>query len=116
MKTTTRLPLVYYYRSYVERGAEPPENARAALERASQLAPFDQGLQLSAGIMLIGEAKNAIAREFLAPLAADPHGSPAAKRARQLIAAVTSVPDGTVVDVSTLPEEVETPDLSGAAE
>jgi tetratricopeptide (TPR) repeat protein len=110
------LPLFYYYRSFAQRGAKPPEDARAALSYAAQLAPFDQQYQINTGMMMIGEGQNALAREFLAPLAADPHGSPAARRARQLIAAVTSVPDGTIVDISTLPEEVETPDLSGAAE
>lgn len=108
------LPLIYYYRSYVERGAEPPENARAALERASQLAPFDQALQLNAGAMLIGEGKHAIARDFLAPVAADPHGSGPSRKARQLIAAISDVPDGTPVDIANLPDPVETPDLSAA--
>lgn len=110
------LPLIYYYRSYVERGAAPPENARAALERASVLAPFDQSLQLNAGVMLISEGKLAIAREFLAPVAANPHGGGAADRARQLIAYMADVPEGTELDVSALPEPVATPDLSGAGE
>jgi tetratricopeptide (TPR) repeat protein len=110
------LPLVYYYRSYVERGANPPENARAALERAADLAPCDQQLQLNAGLMLMGEGKNAIARNFLAPVAANPHGGGFAAKAKQLIAVLAEVPDGTVVDVRTLPNPVETPDLSDAAD
>ena len=108
------LPLIYYYRSYVERGVEPPENARAALERASQLAPFDHGLQLNAAAMLIAEGKHAIARNFLAPVAANPHGGGAALQARQLMAMLADVPDGTPVDISNLPEPVETPDLTAA--
>jgi tetratricopeptide (TPR) repeat protein len=108
------LPLMYYYRSFVERNAKPPEAARAALERASQLAPFDSQLQLNTGIMLVREGKNAIAGKFLAPLAANPHGGGLAKRAKRLIAMVDGVADGTIVDVSNLTDEVETPDLSGA--
>jgi tetratricopeptide (TPR) repeat protein len=110
------LPLFYYYRSFAERGAKAPEEARAALSYAAQLAPFDQQYQINNGMMMIGQGQNALAREFLAPLAADPHNSPASKRARQMIAAVTGVADGTIVDISNLPEEVETPDLSGAAD
>jgi hypothetical protein len=110
------LPLFYYYRSFAERGAKPPEEARAALSYAAQLAPFDQQYQINTGMMMIGEGQNALARAFLAPLASDPHNSPGSKRAKQLIAAVTGVADGSIVDISNLPEEVETPDLSGAAD
>lgn len=116
IKNDHPLPLIYYYRSYVERGADPPENARAALERASALAPFDQGLQLNAGMMLINEGKHAIARQFLAPVAANPHGGGASERAKQLIALVANMPDGQKVDTHNLPEPVETPDLSDAGE
>ena len=110
------LPLIYYYRSFMERGAAPPENARAALEWASQLAPFDQGLQLNAAAMLIGEGKHSIARGFLAPVAANPHGGGQAGQAKRLIALIADVPDGSPVDAFNLPEEVDTPDLSDAAE
>jgi len=110
------LPLMYYYRSFVERNAKPPEVARAALERAALLAPFDPQLQLNTGIMLIGERKNAIARDFLAPLAANPHGGRFAAQAKRLIALLADVPDGTPVNIRNLPEEVETPDLSDAVD
>ena len=108
------LPLFYYYRSFAERGAKAPEDARAALSYAAQLAPFDQQYQINAGMMMIAEGQNALAREFLAPLAADPHGSPESKHAKQLIAVVTGVPDGTLIDIRNLTEEVELPDLSDA--
>jgi tetratricopeptide (TPR) repeat protein len=108
------LPLIYYYRSYAERGVEPNENARAALERASKLAPFDQGLQLNAGMMLITEGKHSIARDFLAPVAANPHGGGAAGRAKLLMTLIADKADGEAVDVSNLPEPVETPDVTAA--
>lgn len=110
------LPLIYYYRSQLERGLEPNENARAALERASQLAPFDQGLQINAAVMLIGEGKHAIARSFLKPVAASPHGGGAAARAKQLLAAIADRADGENVDLRNLPEPVETPEVAVARE
>ncbi|HSJ79113.1 MAG TPA: hypothetical protein VK913_10315, partial [Erythrobacter sp.] len=108
------LPLIYYYRSFAERGASPPENARAALERASKLAPFDQGLQLNAGMMLIGEGKHSIARDFLAPVAANPHGGSAAGRAKLLLTLIADKTDGEAVSIRNLPETVETPDVTAA--
>ncbi|OBV11418.1 Peptidase_MA_2 domain-containing protein [Erythrobacter dokdonensis DSW-74] len=107
------LPLYYYYRSFAERGIKPPKDVRAALSYAAQLAPFDQQYQIDTGMMIIAEGENARARQFLAPLAADPHGSPAASRAKRLIAMVSDVADGTIVDVSNLPEEDEGAELSG---
>lgn len=108
------LPLIYYYRSYAQRGVKPPENARAALERASMLAPFDQGLQLNAGMMLIGEGKHAIARTFLAPVAANPHGGGAAARAKLLIALLEKAPEGEAIGLEDLLKTVGSGDAEGA--
>lgn len=108
------LPLIYYFRSYAERGAKPNENARAALERASRLAPFDQGLQLNAGMMLISEGKHAIARDFLEPVAANPHGGGAAARAKLLLTLIATKADGEEVNLRNLPEPVDTPDVTAA--
>ncbi|WP_206073180.1 hypothetical protein [Erythrobacter colymbi] len=94
------LPLIYYYRSQVERGLKPNENARAALEKAATLAPFDQGLQINAGMMLIGEGKHAIARDFLAPLAASPHGGGAAERAKLLMKLIAAAKEGESLDLA----------------
>lgn len=100
------LPLIYFYRAQVEGGAAPSENARAALEYAATLAPFDHGLQINAGMMLLSEGKIGIARNFLAPVAANPHGGGAAERAKQLIAAMADAPEGVALDLSALPEPV----------
>jgi tetratricopeptide (TPR) repeat protein len=110
------LPLIYYYRSFVQRRKEPNENARAALEHASRLAPFDQDLRLNVAMMMISERKNALARLMLAPLAADPHGTGRAEHAKQLMAALEQTPDGTMLDVRALVAPVETPDLSDQGE
>jgi tetratricopeptide (TPR) repeat protein len=109
------LPLIYYYRRYAEQRKAPPEDARAALEYASQLAPFDQDLRLNVAMMMIAERKNALAAQVLAPLAADPHGTNRSQRAKQLIAALQTTPDGERLDVSALREPVDTPDVAGAA-
>jgi len=45
------LPLIYMYRSFIMQGAMPSENARHALERASELAPFDQSLAMDVALM-----------------------------------------------------------------
>lgn len=108
------LPLIYFFRAQVERGLPPNETARAALERAAVLAPFDHGLQINAGMMLAGEGKITIARGFIAPVAANPHGGVAAARAKQLIAAMADAPDDVPLDLTTLPEPVEVPEVAVA--
>lgn len=108
------LPLIYFYRAQVERGVKPNENARAALERAATLAPFDHGLQINAGMMLIEERKHAIARAFLAPVAANPHGGPAAAAARQLMGLIANLPEGAEVNLRNLPAPAEEPEVAAA--
>jgi hypothetical protein len=106
------LPLIYFYRAQVERGVSPNENARFALERAAMLAPFDHGLQINAGLMLLGEGKIAFARSILAPVAANPHGGWAAAKAKQLIAAMADAPEGTPLELGNLPDPVEVPEVA----
>lgn len=101
------LPLIYFYRAQIEGGVAPNENARAALERAATLAPFDHELQIQAGLMLLGEGNIAIARRFLAPVAANPHGGQTAAKAKQLIAAIADAPEGKPFDLRNLPDPVE---------
>ncbi len=88
------LPLIYYYRSFAQRGLEPPENAKAALERAAELAPFDQQLWLNAATMQAREGKIAIAQQSLRPLAADPHGGRSSVLAQRLIDILENAPEG----------------------
>lgn len=79
------LPLVFYYRSFVERGAEPPETAVLGLHRAAELAPFDLGLRLNLASQQINAGKLADARDNLVPVAYNPHGGGLAGPARQVI-------------------------------
>jgi tetratricopeptide (TPR) repeat protein len=79
------LPLVYYFRSFAERGIKPSEQAVLGLRRAAELAPFDLGLRLSLAEYQITAGDYAEARFNLIPIAYDPHGSPIAAGARKLI-------------------------------
>lgn len=89
------LPLIFYYRSFVQRGAEPGETARHALERAAQLSPFDRSLAMNAGLMQASEGKIAIARQTLGPVAANPHGGRMAQRAQNYLDELADQPEGT---------------------
>ena len=98
-ETNHPLPLIYYYRSFAERGIEPPEDAKTALEQAASMAPFDQGLWLNVARMQMQEGKIALARDSLKPLAADPHGSPAAAQAKLLLALLANMSEGQKLDI-----------------
>ena len=89
------LPLIYYYRSFVERGKAPNETARHALERAAELSPFDRSLAMNAGLMQAREGKISLARNTLSPVAADPHGGPMARAAQLYLDRLEDVAEGT---------------------
>lgn len=89
------LPLIYFYRSYTGRGEEPTELARHALERASQLAPFDKGLTLDVATMMAEEGKISLSRVYLRRVAADPHRGELSQVANDFLEQLESVEDGT---------------------
>ncbi len=92
------LPLIYFYRSFTARGAVPVETARHALERAAQLAPFDQSLWFETGLMQAQEGKLDFAIASLSPIANHPHGGSMAASAGALIAAMENAPEGQPFD------------------
>lgn len=92
------LPLIYYYRSFVERGEEPDETARKALEWASELAPFDHPLAMNAAVMHARFGEIAKAAETLAPVAANPHGGGMAKSAQKLLTLFETAEEGIPFD------------------
>jgi Flp pilus assembly protein TadD len=106
------LPLIYYYRSFAESGRAPDDKARAALSRASELAPFDQDLRFNLAMMHIAERANSQARIALAPLAADPHGSGQSQRAKALMALLEQTPDGTRIDAAALKALLQAPEAA----
>ena len=89
------LPLIHYYRSFAERGVEPSETARHALDRAAQLAPFDHGLAVNAALMHAKIGNIAAARQYLTPVAANPHGGSAARQAQVLLNQLENAEEGT---------------------
>ena len=111
------LPLIYFYRSFAARGEAPPEQARHALERAAQLAPFDQALGMEVAVMLAAEGQPQLASYFLAPLAANPHGGKLASVAAELMTTLATAPEGqpfrvtlsTQKDAGSEEEEVHAP-------
>lgn len=81
-------PLIYYYRSFALSGGTIPEDAKFALERATQLAPFDQRLAIQVAIMHARDGNTDITELLLAPVAADPHGGRQADIAKLMLAAL----------------------------
>jgi hypothetical protein len=79
------LPLLYYFRSFVERGAPPPADAVNGLARAAELAPYDLDLRLGLAEYQIGARDYRDARGNLVPIAYAPEGSPMSAAARELI-------------------------------
>jgi tetratricopeptide (TPR) repeat protein len=79
------LPLIYFNRSFVERGVPPSENAAQALERAAELAPFDLFLRLNLATQQLQAGKVEQARANLLPIAYSPHGGPLAEGVRVVI-------------------------------
>ena len=67
------IPLIYFYRTYLEQGREPTENAKTALDWALQLSPFDKGLRFMVAQQDMNDGRYAEARFRLLPLAYDPH-------------------------------------------
>jgi tetratricopeptide (TPR) repeat protein len=79
------LPLIFFYRSFVEQGTQPPSLALDGLIRALELAPFDMDLRMNLGQALLRMGRGPQARIVLRPVAFNPHGGKAANFARNLI-------------------------------
>lgn len=80
--------LILYYRSFVDFGLPPNENAKLGLAHAFDLAPQDDRLRFNTARMYLTDGNNAEARRLLAPLAYSPHGRGLAQRAAAMIATI----------------------------
>jgi tetratricopeptide (TPR) repeat protein len=80
------LPLIYYYRSFIEQGKRPSAVALQGLQRASELAPFDLGLRMTLAYEQIRQGHAAEARLTLAPVAFNPHGGGLSAAAQRVLA------------------------------
>ncbi|MXO95079.1 DUF1570 domain-containing protein [Erythrobacter aquimaris] len=88
------LPLIYFYRSFIQRGAMPSENARHALARAYELAPFDKNLGMSLGLMYAGDGQITRAMNTLRPLSSDPHGGGLVRAAKRYLGQLQHASEG----------------------
>ncbi len=101
LDTENPLPLILYYRSFVQSGAPVPKAAKDGLYYAYVLAPQDRGLRFEAATAYLqdGDARNA--RSLLAPLAYDPHAGERAKLAATLVAEIDAGhPDAALADLA----------------
>jgi hypothetical protein len=88
------LPLIFYFRSFIEMGRIPSENAKQGLKRAAELAPFDLGLRMNVAQMEIRDGSYKAARFNLTPIAYNPHGGGLAQAAKALLASIEGKADG----------------------
>ena len=82
------IPLIYYYRSFQDRGRKPTPLAVRGLQQALGIAPYDDGLRVSVVNQMISEKNYDLARGYLAPLQSDPHNNGRGKRAEKLLATI----------------------------
>lgn len=78
-------PLMEFYKSFVQEGIRPTDNAIAALHYASDLAPQDRGLRMNSAAQYLSEGKYSEAKEALTLIAYDPHGGDLGQAARAMI-------------------------------
>lgn len=88
------LPLTHFFRSFVERGEKPSDLAVRGLERAVQLAPFDQGLRYNLATYHLQTGAFTEARYYLLPIAFNPHGGAVAENARIVIERIEAGAEG----------------------
>lgn len=79
------LALYYFYLSFIQSGRTPGASARAGLEHAVELAPFDWNLRLAAVNMHLAAGEFSQARRALMPIAFYAHGGPLAQAARTVV-------------------------------
>jgi tetratricopeptide (TPR) repeat protein len=73
VETDHPIPLIYYYRSLKSAGRDITEVAAHGLERALQLAPYDQNVRWQVVQQMVDEKNYSLAYRTLMPLANDPH-------------------------------------------
>lgn len=86
------LPLIYFYRSFVDQGQAPTPLAVTGLIRAVEVAPFDLGLRMTLASTLLRLDRGEEAGIILRPVAYNPHGGSLAESARKMLARLESNP------------------------
>jgi tetratricopeptide (TPR) repeat protein len=87
------VPLFYFYRSLVAGGAKPTDNAVAALERASALAPYSREISMMLAHRYLDDGEVTNARAALLPVAYNPHGGDLAARLREFLSRLDAASD-----------------------
>lgn len=93
------LPLLWYYRSFAMQGKEPNELAIRGIERASELAPFDLGLQMETAMALLPRHYPELVAFHLRPVAYNPHGGSETVAAAAVLAKIEADPEWDGKDV-----------------
>ena len=109
-------PLLWFYRSHVDEGGTPPDNAFDGLRSAVLLAPEDIPLRLDVAMQLLGKGSKDEARVLLAPIAYDPHGGDAAKAAGLLVEAIDRGDDAAALAKLAKESPLEKKGSDGASE
>ncbi|HEX8056598.1 MAG TPA: hypothetical protein VF481_08050 [Novosphingobium sp.] len=109
-ETDHPLPLIYYYRSFVEQGKEPTPLALQGLARAVQLAPFDLGLRMTLAMEQIQHHQIAEARITLGPVAYNPHGGGLAEAAQRALARLDADPKWDGRDMASMTAGLDKPE------
>lgn len=79
------IPLIAYFQSFHLAGQSTPDVAIQGLLRAVQLVPQEDGIRMTAAMMLIGRRSLPLARRTLLPMAYAPHTSPQQQQALLLV-------------------------------
>ena len=79
------IPLIWFYRTYIEQGKLPTKLAIDGLEWALQLAPYDQSLRMTVARQQSQDGRTEMAIKTLRPLANSPHENAITKAAGALI-------------------------------
>ena len=79
------IPLIQYYLSYRSSQSRPPQIAIDGLQRAMQLAPFDQSLRMILSAQYMEDKQYAAAAATLRPVAFNPHRGPLAQAADKML-------------------------------
>lgn len=85
-------PLLYFYRSFVEQGIRPTENAVDALHYAAKLAPQDLEVALNSAGQYLRDGKRDEARPLLLLIAQHPHAVTLGPRAAALLEQANRAP------------------------
>lgn len=102
------IPLIYYYQSLQASGKDINEVAAHGMERALQLAPYDQNVRWQLVQLYLNEDSIALAYRTLMPLANDPHNRSKDNPAIVLLAEIKQKIEAKIAEKKSLDEPQNT--------